>query len=93
MARLEGRRKMLRISDRKPPGPVPRKKRNKQPRKRRKHIRTAPLKDKIDLKVPFNRSISRKVIVQFQNTCEQYGLDLNITIEELMNEFNKEFKV
>jgi hypothetical protein len=46
-----------------------------------------PKKDILEKKIPFNLSIKRKVVLDFNKTCADMGVSKNEIAEELLLEF------
>lgn len=46
-----------------------------------------PKKEPLEKKIPFNRSIKRGVVLAFDATCENIGIDRNTMTEELLKNF------
>jgi hypothetical protein len=62
---------------------------------KRKYYRPFPNRDRVaplDKKIPFNSSISRRVVLSFIFECEQAGLDKNNILEEFMLDFCRQIK-
>lgn len=55
------------------------------PRKKRIHNR-------LDVKIPFNRSVKRKVVLEFGNICKELGVEQAPMLEEILLTFIKDYR-
>jgi hypothetical protein len=58
----------------------------KKRRKRRKTLNS------LEIKIPFNRSVRRKVVIEFGNICDEIGVDQAPMLEEILLTFIKDYR-
>lgn len=51
-----------------------------------------PKKDIMEKKIPFNASVKRKVVLDFETVCFELGLEKSPMVEELLLTFIKDVK-
>lgn len=55
------------------------------PRKKR-------IRNRLNVKIPFNRSIKRKVVLEFESVCNELGVEQSPMLEEILLTFIKDYR-